>query len=142
VAESGDPPGQVARCVVDTDVVSFLFRDDSRADGYRAFLTGRELAVSFQTLAELRRWALLHRWGEARWRRLEGMLEPFSIFLVDEQVIAAWARITVERERLGRPIATGDAWIAATAWVHGLPLVTHNRRHFEQIVGLQLISEG
>jgi predicted nucleic acid-binding protein len=39
-------------------------------------------------------------------------------------------------------LATLDAWIAATALRHGLRLVTHNRRHFEGITGLRIISEG
>ena len=36
----------------------------------------------------------------------------------------------------------GDAWIAAVALRNGMPLVTHNRRHFEGIPGLTVISEG
>jgi predicted nucleic acid-binding protein len=36
----------------------------------------------------------------------------------------------------------GDAWIAATALVFDIPLVTHNRRHFDFIENLTLISEN
>lgn len=39
--------------VVDTDVVSMLFKGDSRAQSYRAYITGRLLGISFMTLAEL-----------------------------------------------------------------------------------------
>jgi tRNA(fMet)-specific endonuclease VapC len=42
----------------------------------------------------------------------------------------------------GRPVDPSDAWIAATAIRYNLPLVTHNRRHFDGITGLQVISEG
>lgn len=66
MAEPSGPAEPIARCLVDTDVISYLLREDTRADSYRAFLAGKELAMSFQTLAELRRWALLHRWGAAR----------------------------------------------------------------------------
>jgi tRNA(fMet)-specific endonuclease VapC len=51
------PPSR-DRMVVDTDVVSFLFKRDSRADRYRPYMTGRLLVVSFMTVAELDRWAL------------------------------------------------------------------------------------
>jgi tRNA(fMet)-specific endonuclease VapC len=39
------------------------------------------------------------------------------------------------------PIAPADAWIAATAIVYRAPLITHNRKHFEGIAGLKVISE-
>ena len=47
-------------CVVDTDVISFIFRADTRAAFYRDDLSGRQPGISFQTLAELRRWALIN----------------------------------------------------------------------------------
>ena len=34
------------------------------------------------------------------------------------------------------------SWIAATALRHGIPIVTHNRQHFEGISGLTVISEA
>lgn len=49
--------------IVDTDVVSMLFKGDTRAIAYRAHVTGRLLGISFMTLAELERWALERRWG-------------------------------------------------------------------------------
>jgi hypothetical protein len=57
--------------VVDTDVVSYLFKHDCRAEVYRPHLTGRLLVASFMTVAELDRWALERDWGEARRARME-----------------------------------------------------------------------
>ena len=51
-------------------------------------------------------------------------------------------RIVAERERKGRPISFNDAWIAACAVKHGVPLVTHNPKDFEQISGLNIVSEA
>jgi tRNA(fMet)-specific endonuclease VapC len=39
--------------VIDTDVVSFLFKRDTRAELYRPHLVGRRIVVSFMTVAEL-----------------------------------------------------------------------------------------
>lgn len=39
-------------------------------------------------------------------------------------------------------IECGDCWVAATAVRHGLPLMTHNHRHFGEIGSLRLISMG
>lgn len=134
------PPSPLTRCVVDTDVLSYSLRRDTRAEPYRAYLAGKELGVSFQTVAELRRWGHTHGWGPTRWHALEQLLARLTIYLIDDTLIDGWARITADRERLGRPIATGDAWIAATAWVQGVPLVTHNQRHFTDIPGLIVIA--
>ena len=46
------------RCVVDTDVVSFFFKGDTRAALYRPHLVGQFLLISFMTVAELDRWSL------------------------------------------------------------------------------------
>lgn len=48
----------ISAVLIDTDVLSFLFKGDTRAEKYRAHLTNRLLVVSFMTLAELERWAL------------------------------------------------------------------------------------
>jgi predicted nucleic acid-binding protein len=141
VAEPARPTA-AERCIVDTNIISYLFRRSPDAELYRAYLDGRELGVSFQTLAELRRWAIVHHWGAARWARLERMLEPVTVYLVNEAVIAAWAEVAAQRERRGRPIMDGDAWIAATALVEAIPLVTHNRRDFEAIDGLTIVSRA
>ncbi len=38
------------------------------------------------------------------------------------------------------PIQTGDAWMAATALVLAVPLVTHNPSDYEGVDGLTVIS--
>ena len=44
--------------IVDTDVVSMLFKGHSKAAAYGPHLAGRLLGISFMTLAELERWSL------------------------------------------------------------------------------------
>lgn len=48
------PPASLAK-LVDTDVVSYLFRRDSRAEAYRKHLNGELFVISFMTVAELDR---------------------------------------------------------------------------------------
>jgi predicted nucleic acid-binding protein len=52
--------------IVDTDVVSMLFKGDTRSLAYRVHVTGRLLGISFMTLAELERWSLERGWGPKR----------------------------------------------------------------------------
>lgn len=66
--------------VVDTDVISFLFKGHSLALEYLPYLANRTLIVSFMTIAELDRWVLEANWGAARQNRLREYLEPFAIF--------------------------------------------------------------
>jgi predicted nucleic acid-binding protein len=43
---------------------------------------------------------------------------------------------------MGKALSANDAWIAACAVRHGIPLLTHNIRHFTHIPSLTVISEG
>jgi len=49
--------------LLDTDVVSFIFKKDTRAKEYAPFLKDRRLSLSFMTVAELFQWAKIRKWG-------------------------------------------------------------------------------
>src|SRR5216117_3639809 len=100
--------------VVDTDVASFVFKRDTRAQLYRPHLLGKTLYISFMTLAELRRWALASSWGPAKLARLGHYLGRFNIVLVDLPLCQQWAEVMNTADRAGLPIGVADAWIAAT----------------------------
>jgi predicted nucleic acid-binding protein len=128
--------------VVDTDVVSFAFKGDSRAAAYQPHLDGRLLVISFMTLAELDQWALVHNWGQRRRAALEAHLASFTVFPYDRDLCRWWAAVSAEARRAGRPIQCADAWIAATALLYGVPLVTHNPNDYAGVSSLALISEA
>jgi predicted nucleic acid-binding protein len=128
--------------VVDTNVVSFLFRRDARAELYRPHLVGRLLVVSFMTVAELDRWAIERNWGEQRRNAMERHLRSFVIYPFHRDLCRAWARVGHEAKRNGRPIQCADAWIAATAVLHRLPLVTHDRNDYAGLSTLEVICEA
>lgn len=126
--------------VVDTDIVSFLFKGDSRAWLYRPYLQGKHLLVSFMTVAELYQWAYIRHWGKKRLVQLESAIKKFIVPPFDVELCKIWARIRAQRQAKGAPISVQDAWIAATALRYGIPLVTHNNGDFEEIDGLIVIS--
>jgi predicted nucleic acid-binding protein len=127
--------------VVDTDVISYLFRGDSRAEDYRPYLSGALLSVSFMTIAELDRWSLSRNWGQARIDRMEYFLSNFTVVLVDRTLCRTWARVTNQAQQKGRPIQAADGWIAASAVSLGVPLITNNRAHYAGVDDLIVIPE-
>jgi tRNA(fMet)-specific endonuclease VapC len=124
--------------LVDTNVVSFLFKGDTRSAGYETLLTGHRLAVSFMTVAELFEWAATRRWGARRLAQLEETLAVYLFIPVDMELCRTWGTIRVAEQSAGRVISPQDAWIAATAIRHGLPLVTHNPADFATIADLDV----
>jgi tRNA(fMet)-specific endonuclease VapC len=129
-------------CVVDTDVVSYLFRNSPVARLYRRHLAGRLLAISFMTMAEIRLGMLQAGWGPDRTARMEGFLKQFVLLTCDDDLCEVWARVVYSERARGRVIGVQDAWIAATAIQNNVPLVTHNRKHFEGVSRLIVVSEA
>ena len=127
--------------VVDTDIVSFDFKGDTRAPLYHRHLAGKLLVMSFMTLAQLDRWALQRGWGRQRKVRMEQHVRKFVVYPFDRAICMKWAEATYSAQRNGRPIETADAWIAATALALGVPLVTHNAADYAGVDGLTIISE-
>ncbi len=128
--------------VVDTDVVSMLFKGDSGALGYRSHIAGRLLGISFMTLAELERWSLERSWGAARTAELKRHLKNYTVLPATRELCAGWARISFEARKKGRPIQTADAWIAASALHDQVPLITNNYGDYAAVEGLQLLTSA
>jgi tRNA(fMet)-specific endonuclease VapC len=112
--------------VLDTDVVSYLYKRDTRAELYRQHLTDPPFIISFMSLAELRRWTIERSWGEKRRQDLDDYLSRYFVVHSEDQICSRWAEAMNTARLKGRPIASSDAWIAATALFLDVPLVTHN----------------
>ncbi|MGI8550760.1 MAG: PIN domain-containing protein [Dehalococcoidia bacterium] len=126
-------------CVVDTDVLSYLFRRDTRAELFRPYLIGTLPAISFMTIAELDRWILERKWGLARQESMEAFLAQFIVVLVDRPLCRTWAEVVNQARRNGRPIQAADAWIAASAISLGVPLITNNHSDFAGVTNLVIL---
>jgi toxin FitB len=85
-----------------------------------------EVRYSIEQLAHGNRRRQLEEWLERELPiRFEGRILP-----VDAGVADTWGRIVSRSEAAGRPIAIMDAFLAATAEVHRLTLVTRNVSDF------------
>jgi len=128
--------------LLDTDIFSFTFKRDTRAELYVPDLAGKQPCVCFQSVAELRLWTLVRRWGEARRQSLDASLARCLTLPFDNATSQHWAEVTVARRKIGRPISCGDAWIAATALRHDLTLLTHNSGDYTDIPNLKIVCHA
>lgn len=127
--------------VVDTDVVSFFYKQDDRSEFYLPYLSHELPIISFMTLAELERWALSANWGQRRRSHLMTYLRRYAIYPSSALLCRKWAEVIDGARRRGKPIATSDAWIAATAVLLDVPLITHNGSDFAAVADLILVSQ-
>ncbi len=90
------------------------------------------------TEAELEQWALLANWSAKRvdWLRL--FLSRFVVVPSSHDLVLKWAETMVSARKNGRRIETADAWVAATALLYDVPLLTHNKTDYLGVPGLLL----
>ena len=98
--------------------------------------------ISFMTVAEVEFWAIKHRWSPQRIHRLDMHLRRFAIVPSSSNLCVKWAEVTIAAQAAGRRIDCADAWIAATALLYQVPLMTHNRADYLGVPGLRLISHA
>lgn len=127
--------------IVDTNVVSYIFKRDIRGFLYAPHIVGRLAMIAAQTLAELEAMPLKNGWGPRRHAELRARIKEFAFAAADEDVCLRWAEIQANAKRIGRPISVADSWIAATALRYDAPLVTHNPSDFYNVLGLTVITE-
>jgi toxin FitB len=133
--------------VLDTNVLSELMRsapDPSvvswidKQPGSQLYTTSINMAEMLRGIAimpEGRRRADLSKAADAMFN------EDFAdrILVFDAAAAVRYAEVATIRRRTGRPIATPDAQIAATALVAGATVATRNIRDFEDC-GLTLVD--
>lgn len=101
----------------------------AEADEDRLFLS----VISF---AEIRRGIDALSGGRRRERLAQWLADDLPgrfagrILDIDRSVAEAWGSVTVRSAQSGVPISVMDAFLAATALMHGLTLATRNARDF------------
>jgi predicted nucleic acid-binding protein len=134
-------PTNDGKLMLDTNILSYLWKNDPLAQLYAPHLAGKLLVISFITVGELFYWWEDKGWGERRKQEMESRLRNFIVVPSDHEISRCYGMVAKERKRQGRPISLNDAWIAACAIRHGVKLVTHNATDFEGIRNLTVISE-
>ncbi len=124
--------------LVDTDVASMLLKGRA-SDWVSREVVGRRVWVSFVGVGELWKWAEVRGWGAPRRSELETWLGRRSIIPFDKGIARLWGRLSGAAHLRGRPRPQNDTWVAACAVRHDLPLLTLNRKDYEDLVGDGLV---
>lgn len=130
--------------LLDTNVVSEwvkprpnpgLIRWLESADEDRLFLsvvTVAELHYGVERMPPSMRRTTLERWLES------DLTQRFEkrVLGVNREIAVTWGKVVSDAERSGRPVSVMDAFLAATARVRDLTLVTRNTGHFPMLEAL------
>lgn len=128
--------------LLDTNVISEVTRPQPSA-AVLAWLHAADqdaVFLSAVTVAELRYGVERLPPGQRRRKLSDWLLGDLPlrfdrrILNVDESVAHVWGQVVVAAESAGRPIGIIDAFLAATALVHNLCVVTRNERDFRAVV--------
>jgi predicted nucleic acid-binding protein len=133
--------------VLDTNVVSEWVkpRPDPRLIQWLDDVDEDQVFLSVISLAEIRRGIELMPLGLRRDRLTTWLVDELPIrfqsrvLAIDEAVADAWGFITARAQRSGIGLDTMDAFLAATAGVHGMTLVTRNTSDFQRL-GISLLN--
>ena len=98
------------------------------------------LAVSIISLAELYEGVHYSRDPVRSEISLQQFLTGVSVLPIDDEVCRIFGRERGRLRQQGRTIGDFDLLIAATCLRHQLQICTNNRRHFEAVEGLSVVS--
>jgi predicted nucleic acid-binding protein len=133
--------------LIDTNVLSEVRRPqpDSNVLGWLDSVDEDRAYISVISLAELRRGIALMEPGRRR-QSLEQWLaddlpERFAgrVLAVDSKIAERWGDLMALSKKSGRALSTMDGFLAATALVRGLTMVSRNTRDFSEF-GVSLLD--
>ena len=128
------------RYLVDSDwAIDYMHRREPVVSRVRE-LAPFGLGISIVSLGELYEGEFNSTNPETEARTLRTFLNGVEIIPLDDAICRIFARERSRLRALGTLIGDMDTLIGATALRYGLTLLTNNRRHFERLEGLNIIS--
>jgi toxin FitB len=129
--------------VIDTDVASLLQKHQAPPWVLRQ-VTGARIWLTFVTVGELAKWAVVRRWAGDRRGRLDDWIAGRPLIPYDTRIAQVWGELAGAAQLRGRPRPQNDTWIAACCLRYQAPLVTLNTADFKDFAafhGLLLLGE-
>ncbi|MCX6387330.1 MAG: PIN domain-containing protein [Solirubrobacterales bacterium] len=127
--------------VIDTSIAIKLEREGP-SENFRPVFNDEQISISVITVSELL--AGVYRCSDerriARMPKVEEMLSGLAPLPITPSIARIHADLSAYMSQQGRSIGRHDEWIAATAIAHGATVVTLNRKDFEKVPGLTVVS--
>ena len=95
-----------------------------------------EIFSSIFVFCELQAGARMSKNIDEELKRVNTLFELVTIVYPDKYFAVAYGEVEAELWKKGMPIPTMDLLIGVTAKIHGLPLITRDKTHFQKIEGL------
>ena len=128
------------RYLLDTDWVVHCLHGVDRVTARLDQLEPDGIGLSIVSMAELYQGVFFSTNPDGNERALMEFLADINVIDVDDEICRIFAQERGRLKAAGTPIGDFDLLIGATALRHDLTLLSNNRRHFERIQGLTILS--
>lgn len=123
--------------LIDTNVIIAFFKGEP-AISKKVLSMIDQIALSSLVVAELDYGAKASQKASENLIRLYKFIDLVDVIPFDLECSKTFGTIKSRLRFIGKPTGEMDALLAATAMTYNIPLVTRNRKHFENIEGLVL----
>jgi predicted nucleic acid-binding protein len=135
----GLAPAPSVELLIDTNIVSYIFKETALGTAYARLIDGRATAITLLSIAELSAGVSRGRWGYEKVERLDALVSRFVPVPGTAEVANLCGVLLGRCREIGRAMDWPDAWAAATAIWLDVPLVTHDR-DVEGVPGLRVVT--
>ena len=127
--------------IIDTSVIIKLERDGP-SEMFNPIFDREQIGISVVTVSELLAGVHQARSESSVYRSafVEEMLDRLEPLPITTRIARIHSDMSSYMRQEGRTIGLHDQWIAATAIAHGATVVTLNRKDFEKVPGLTVVS--
>jgi tRNA(fMet)-specific endonuclease VapC len=126
--------------LIDTDWTIDYLNDKEPVASKIEELREEGIGLSIVSVAELYEGVYHSRDPEASERKLLGFLNGVAILGIDEEICRTFGEERGKLRKKGLLIGDLDLLIDSTSLHYEIPLSTNNRKHYERIEGLRIIS--
>ncbi len=126
--------------LVDTDWIILHFRGNTQVARRIEELTPDGIGLSIVSMGELYEGVYRASDPASHESDLKLILSEIDVVYIDDEVCRVFGQQRGRLRATNPDIGDTDFWIGATAIRHNLTLLTNNRRHFEQMQSLSIIS--
>ena len=126
--------------LLDTDWVIDYLNDKEPTSSKIDELRDKSIGISIISLAELYEGIINSKDPESSEKLLLGFMSGISVIGIDEEICRIFGNLRGKLRKKGLLIDDFDLVITSTALCYEITLCTNNRKHYDRIEGLKILS--